>query len=121
MEPINRGVYRIHSRNLSCGVYSAKREGFIGIRDKFGNGMDIYLDCEILGHTASVIEWMGFFLPNEIELSESSLLMDFLKVPNALAAHKTQEEYYNQYVSEYPHTEHDATNWNTKRMFDYHK
>jgi len=31
------GVYKIHSRNLTVGVYNPKVGGFIGIREKFGN------------------------------------------------------------------------------------
>jgi hypothetical protein len=30
-------LYRIHSRNLSYGVYNAKNKGFIGIRTKFND------------------------------------------------------------------------------------
>lgn len=30
-------TYRIHSRNLSCGVYDSKTGGFAGIREKFGS------------------------------------------------------------------------------------
>jgi len=33
----DRRLYRIHSRNLSCGVYRAETKGFIGIRTKFGD------------------------------------------------------------------------------------
>lgn len=33
---VNRGVYRIHSRNLSVGVYCPESQGFVGIREKFG-------------------------------------------------------------------------------------
>lgn len=40
---VDRGVYKIHSRNLSVGVYRADIKGFIGIRLKFG---DKYLSTE---------------------------------------------------------------------------
>jgi len=30
-------LYRIHSRNLSTGIYSEKSKGFLGIREKFGH------------------------------------------------------------------------------------
>lgn len=40
---IDRGVYRINSRNLSAGVYRAAVRGFIGIRLKF---RDRYLFTE---------------------------------------------------------------------------
>ena len=30
-------TYKIHSRNLTCGVFRVKDAGFIGIREKFGS------------------------------------------------------------------------------------
>jgi hypothetical protein len=33
----NGGLYRIYSRNLSLGVYREEAQGFVGIREKFGN------------------------------------------------------------------------------------
>lgn len=42
-ECVNKGIYKIHSRNLEYGVYNAKQMGFIGIRTKFGNR---FLDME---------------------------------------------------------------------------
>jgi len=30
-------LYRIHSRNLGFGVFNSEAQGFIGIREKFGN------------------------------------------------------------------------------------
>jgi hypothetical protein len=39
----NGGLYRISSRNLDLGVYNATSQGFIGIREKFGN---LYLFTE---------------------------------------------------------------------------
>jgi hypothetical protein len=33
---VTRGIYQIHSRNLDIAVYDG-REGFIGIREKFGS------------------------------------------------------------------------------------
>jgi hypothetical protein len=49
-------VYRLHSRNLKLGVFSADSRSFIGIRTKFGFR---YLDSEIhaeAGGTASPTE-----------------------------------------------------------------
>jgi hypothetical protein len=37
---VDRAFYRIRSRNLTYGVYSAETGGFIGLREKFGQ---IYL------------------------------------------------------------------------------
>lgn len=42
-ECVDRGVYRIRSRNLGVGVYRAEAQGFIGIRLKF---TDRYLFTE---------------------------------------------------------------------------
>ena len=36
-ECIDRRLYRIHSRNLTVGVFRADVMGFVGIRTKFGN------------------------------------------------------------------------------------
>jgi hypothetical protein len=33
----DRFLYRIHSRNLSLGVFNVNNAGFIGIREKFGH------------------------------------------------------------------------------------
>jgi hypothetical protein len=64
-EELKKGVvYRIRSRNLSCGVYDG-RGGFIGIRKKFGSR---YLDCEYWdGRTdlAGVAEYLGTAYPQE--------------------------------------------------------
>jgi len=69
---LDRHVYRLRSRNLAVGVYSAKRDGFIGIRTKFG---DQYLDVEYLRHTAWPIEDIGV-LPEGIEAEERTPSVD---------------------------------------------
>lgn len=65
VEELKKGVvYRIRSRNLSCGVYNGSG-GFIGIRQKFGSR---YLDCEYWdGRTelAGVPEYLGTAYPQE--------------------------------------------------------
>ena len=33
----NGGLYKIDSRNLAFGVYNEAQQGFVGIREKFGN------------------------------------------------------------------------------------
>lgn len=42
-ELVHGGAYRIRSRNLTHGVWCEKREGFVGIREKFG---DLFLFME---------------------------------------------------------------------------
>ena len=36
-ECVHGGLYKISSRNLAFGVYDEKHQGFVGIREKFGN------------------------------------------------------------------------------------
>ena len=78
----HRGIYRIDSRNLSIGVFDAKKNGFIGIREKWG---ERYLFTEWHWDTGEPFgtvkpqEKIGV-LPDEIELAETeSALFNFLK------------------------------------------
>ncbi len=71
-------VYRIRSRNLSFGVYDGK-EGFIGIRQKFG---DRYLFTEYhwdqgepFGTVYSQLD-LGIDVPDNIPLAESLETID---------------------------------------------
>jgi hypothetical protein len=73
LEQLQRGrVYRLQSRNLECGVWNGK-DGFIGIRTKFGQR---FLDMEIhwgLGKTfgtAQALETLGT-IPESISLNIS--------------------------------------------------
>lgn len=69
----SRRLYKIHSRNLSYGVYDAERRGFIGIRTKFS---DRYLFTEYhydngppFG-TVMPQEATEYVLPDTIRLAE---------------------------------------------------
>lgn len=70
---LNRGVYRVRSRNLPYGVYEAAGKGFIGIREKMGA---VYLfeeyeyDSSAMHGTARALEYLGQ-LPDEIEAVEN--------------------------------------------------
>ena len=69
---VDRGLYRLRSRNLTLGVYRAEVKGFIGIREKFG---PLYLDTEYLwepGPPFGTARSMTFVeqCPVEIEVSE---------------------------------------------------
>ena len=68
----DRHVYRLRSRNLAAGVYSAERAGFIGIRTKFG---DRYLFTEYWKETAWPLEEIGV-LPESIEIRERLASVD---------------------------------------------
>jgi hypothetical protein len=49
---VNGGFYRVCSRNLSFGVFIQKSQGFVGIREKFGNEylfIEYHCDTEIFG------------------------------------------------------------------------
>lgn len=66
----NRAAYALRSRNLLVGVWDAKSNGFIGVREKMG---DIYLFTEYhydLGGTAHALEELPLVLPENIELRE---------------------------------------------------
>ena len=66
---IDRHIYRIRSRNLDFGVYREATNGFIGIREKFG---DLYLFEEYHWDFGTVrpLEDVGV-LPDDIEVRES--------------------------------------------------
>lgn len=69
---IDRGVYRIKSRNLDVGVYCAKNRGFIGIRTKFGDPYlfkEYHWDTGEPFGTVRPIKQIGV-LPDDIECDE---------------------------------------------------
>jgi len=71
-ECITRRLYKLSSRNLSLGVYDGK-EGFIGIRQKFGNGFlftEFHWDQGPPYGTVDGVEDTGIDLPEHIELKE---------------------------------------------------
>ena len=60
---IPRGVYKLHARNLTAGVWTGSQ--WIGIREKFG---DRFLDsCEVPGRTAHAEEFICM-LPDDVEM-----------------------------------------------------
>lgn len=85
-----RGLYKLKSRNLHVGIWTG--EGFVGIREKFG---ERFLFMEFYGKWGTVMsmEPLNIFLPPEIELAEWFLidgtytinkpLFDFLEEHNA--------------------------------------
>jgi hypothetical protein len=70
---LQRGtVYRLQSRNLACGVWNGK-DGFIGIRTKFGGrflDMEIHWDLSKTFGTAQALEELGT-IPESISLQIS--------------------------------------------------
>lgn len=61
-ECVDRGLYKINSRNLTLGVYVAERQGFIGIREKFGSKFlftEFHYDTGPPFGTASPYEYWG--------------------------------------------------------------
>lgn len=66
-----RGLYRLYSRNLDLGVWDGK-EGFIGIRTKFGERFlfkEIHFDLDKYFGTVRPVE-LTDTLPDDIELVE---------------------------------------------------
>ena len=68
----DRRVYKIQSRNLMIGVWNAKRGGFNGIREKFGDRYVLmeYFYGEVHG-TAMPYEALDLWLPEDIPNTES--------------------------------------------------
>jgi hypothetical protein len=70
---LQRGtVYRLQSRNLACGVWNGK-DGFIGIRTKFGGrflDMEIHWDLSETIGTAQALEALST-IPESISLDIS--------------------------------------------------
>ncbi len=69
---LDRHVYRLHSRNLSSGVFVEAREGFIGIREKFDSRYlftEYHYDTGAPYGTAHPYEDLGE-IPKEITATE---------------------------------------------------
>ena len=73
IELVERGVYRLHSRNLEYGVYTGDG-GFIGIREKAG---DRYLDKEYMTRG----EWRGTAVALELvgRVEDGICLSEYLR------------------------------------------
>jgi len=66
---VPRRLYRIDSRNLSCGVWNPKNNGFIGIRTKFGSRF-LATEYRPPFGTASPKEDLGLDIPEGMLLRE---------------------------------------------------
>lgn len=75
---VDRHIYALGSRNLVLGVFRKGTNGFVGIREKFG---DFYLfeeyhwDCGPPYGTVTVYEDVGI-LPDEISMSPNEQTID---------------------------------------------
>jgi hypothetical protein len=72
---LDRGLYRLNSRNLGMGVFDASTKGFVGIRNKFGRDYlftEYHWDTGAPFGTALPLEYLGD-LPREISLSEGEI------------------------------------------------
>jgi hypothetical protein len=78
-ELIDRRVYRLQSRNLLVGVWVAERDGFIGVREKFGDEY-LFTEYHLEGNgatgTANGIEDLRFNIPKDVELRERKPTLD---------------------------------------------
>ena len=67
-------VYRIHSRNLTVGVWNSVAQGFIGIRRKF-NSYFLFTELEYTVNdyfgTARAVEALDTVVPSSMQISES--------------------------------------------------
>lgn len=63
---VARGVYRLHSRNLTLGVFDSTKGGFIGVREKFGDRylfMEYHFDSGPPYGTARPLELVTYLPP----------------------------------------------------------
>ncbi len=70
----DRRVYRLFSRNLTVGVFNAKRRGFIGIREKLGHKylfMEYHVDTGPPYGTVRPTSVLDMVLPAAIQVVES--------------------------------------------------
>lgn len=92
---VERGIYRLHSRNLYVGVWDGRREkscGFIGIREKFGEislFKEFHWDDGAPYGTAKPLELLGI-LPEGIDIREGYMPEDY----KARYPEKYHGEYY---------------------------
>lgn len=71
---VDRQLYRLHSRNLAIGVYSAASRSFYGIRTKFGQRFvddEYHWDASTVHGTAKPLEPLGEAPPDGVELAAS--------------------------------------------------
>lgn len=70
----DRQPYRLRSRNLRLGVYSAATHGFLGIREKFGSRFlaeEFHWETGAPFGSAKPLEELPDRLPDEVEVKES--------------------------------------------------
>lgn len=91
---IPRRLYRIHSRNLTLGVFNPEKSGFLGIREKFGRRYvfeEHHWDQDYYP-TVKPIQDLGIDLPEGILLREG--------LPGFWDRTGTREVYFDRPVAE---------------------
>lgn len=77
---IDRRIYRVRSRNLVIGAWSAADKGFIGIREKFGaRYLFTEYEYDLAGPpfgTARAMDDLGADVPADVLLKETLGLLD---------------------------------------------
>jgi len=89
----DRRIYRIRSRNLVVGAWRAETQGFIGIREKFG---DLYLFEEYHSEVrGTAFAWEALdMVPDGVEISEDSeTLFKILTPLDAEINRRLREDY----------------------------
>lgn len=87
------GLYKIHARNFSLGVFDEKQQGFVGIREKFG---DEYLFVEYHWDTGAPY---GTVKPNEfIKMCSIKNLNTSIKKNKIYHTNKKLFEWLKSYV-----------------------
>lgn len=91
---VPRRLYRIRSRNLIFGVYNPEKNGFLGIREKFGSRYvfeEHHWDQDYYP-TVKPIEDLGIDLPDDILLAEH--------LPGSWDKDGVREVYFDRPVAE---------------------
>lgn len=77
----DRGIYKIHCRNLGYAVYNQTKKGFIGIRNKFNRRFldtEYHWDADPTYGTAKPLEKVGVLPGHILPIESLPCMMDYV-------------------------------------------